>query len=113
MKNLISENPAPNKKLELTAPAAVVSGEFLLIGSFPVVAPADVANGEKGTFLAEQTISHAKAGAAAFTEGAIVYWDAGAKLMTDDADGGANKKVGHYVGLSGTDIVVKMLPEAV
>jgi predicted RecA/RadA family phage recombinase len=97
MKNLVQASPTNDgtKHLELTASGAdVASGEFKVIGQFPCVAVADVADGESGTFLVEQVISYAK-GAVAFAEGQAVYFDG--SQMTDTDGGGSNDLVGHAV----------------
>lgn len=96
MKELRQSSNAQEKRLELTAPAAVSSGDFLVIGQLPVIAVADVASGEKGTFIHKEVIEYAKESTTAtFAEGDVVYFDVSADEMTNTSDTGTNKVVGY------------------
>ena len=114
MKNLVQASPSEDgtKKLELAAPAALVSGQFALIGQFPVVAVTDLENAERGTFLVEQIISYAKeSSSAVFAEGDVVFFDESANEMTDTSDTLANSVVGIAVKAAintDTEVVFKM-----
>jgi predicted RecA/RadA family phage recombinase len=80
--------------VEVTFAAAVVSGEGRLVGSLFVVADHDVDAGAKGTGLTEGVVELTRDAADVFTQGLLVYWNAGAKEVTIDANAGANKLIG-------------------
>lgn len=107
MKNLVQASPTSDgtKHLEFAAPAAVSSGDFVVIGDIPCVAVASLASGERGTFLVEQVIRYAKA-AVSFSEGQKVYFDG--SEMTDVDGGGANDLVGYAVSDEANEVVFKM-----
>lgn len=110
MKNLVlgSSMENGNDRLEFTAPANLVSGQFVLVGELPCVVVADIANGETGTHLVKQVIFINKA-AVAFAEGQEVFFDSGADEMTDVV-GGGNKIVGHATKAAvGGDATVEFL----
>lgn len=77
MKNYIQ----PGHSLELTAPYAVASGAGAMIGSIFGVAKVTLAIGVRGNFQVSGVCDIAKA-SGAVTEGAKMYWDATAKLVT-------------------------------
>lgn len=86
MKNYVQ----PGKVLDLTAPAAIISGQALVIGSLFVVAQADAASGEKFAGLAEGVVTIPKLATDVMAEGAKVNWNTTTKqlqLATSDLDG--------------------------
>ncbi len=84
MKNFVQ----PGESIEFTAPSGgVVSGRGTLIGQLVVIATVTAAQGARFNGLIEGVITHAKAASQAWAEGAIVYWDEGAKVFTTVAAG--------------------------
>lgn len=77
----------------LTAPYAVASGGGALIGSIFGVAKVAIAIGARGPFLLEGKVDLPK-DANAIGEGAKVYWDNAAKVVTANAAAGANVLIG-------------------
>lgn len=71
------------KFLTLTAPTGgVVSGRFYVIGTLVVCATATVDEGLPFVAATQGVISHAKTSAQAWTEGAAIYWDDSANVLT-------------------------------
>ena len=83
MKNSVQDG----KYLDLTAPSAMASGDARMIGGLLGVAVADIANGEVGAMAVEGVYELPKESAAAFTEGEICYWNAGANNFDESAVG--------------------------
>lgn len=101
----------PGKTLDLTAPAAMSSGDATLVGDFLGVAVADIASGEKGAMLVEGVVELPKLAADAFSEGQSVNWDDTAKELkaaAADKDGAA--KCIEAAGASTTSVKVKLQP---
>lgn len=73
--------------LTLTAPAAVSSGDGVLVGSIFGVASHDAANGAAVSVATRGVYSMTKVSAQAWTAGARVYWDNGAGNVTTTASG--------------------------
>lgn len=71
MKNFIQ----PGESLEITAPAALASGEGVLIGSLFGVASGDIANGAQGVIKTRGVFDLPKAASQAWDLGAPIYWD--------------------------------------
>jgi len=88
MKNFIMEG----KTITLTAPYAVTSGQGLLVGSIFGVACADAAISTEVETLLDGVFTLAKATGAAWTVGALIYWDNTAKNCTTTA--ASNKLIG-------------------
>lgn len=70
----------------LTAPAAVVSGAGALIGAIFGVAKVNIAQGQRGPFCLNGKFELPK-DANAIVEGARVYWDNTAKVVTATSAG--------------------------
>lgn len=87
----------PGKSIEVAFAAAVESGEGRLVGDLFGVADHDVAAAGRGTLYLEGVFEFDRDAADVFTEGLSVYWNAAAKEITIDANGGANKLVGASV----------------
>jgi predicted RecA/RadA family phage recombinase len=84
MKNFIQ----PGECITLTAPAGgVVSGNGYQIGQVFVVATTDAAVGARFEGCAVGVFEFPKVSAQAWTEGALIYWDSGAKNCTTVATG--------------------------
>jgi predicted RecA/RadA family phage recombinase len=66
----------------LTAPAAVTSGQGLLVGSIFGLASASAAIGEEVEAVTEGVFDIVKTAAQVFAQGAKVYWDNAAKSVT-------------------------------
>lgn len=82
MKNFVQDGEV----VTLTAPYAVASGGGALVGSLFGVAASTVANGAQGEFCTEGVFDLAKA-SGAVTQGAKIYWDNAAKVVTTTASG--------------------------
>lgn len=88
MKNFIEMGDA----WTVTAPATIVSGQFLLIGTKWGVAVGDAASGAPAVLNRKGVFEIAKVSAQAWTVGAAIYWDDTAKNMTTTV--GSNTLVG-------------------
>lgn len=105
MKNFIQNGDY----IDITAPAAINSGEGVMIGDLFGVAVTDIASGTEGAIAVKGVYEIAKVasdgGAAA---GAPAYWDATAKKVTGVASG--NVQVGLFTEANLTaDTVAKVL----
>jgi predicted RecA/RadA family phage recombinase len=84
MKNSIQEK----EPVTFIAPSGgVTSGTPVQIGQLLVVPIADAAQGDKFAGITSGVISYAKTSAQAWTEGALVYWDATPGEFTTTATG--------------------------
>lgn len=90
MKNFIQ----PGDNLEVTAPAAVVSGEAILIQDLFGVCAMDAASGEKVTLVTKGVFELPKESAAVFALGQKVHWDDATKKCDDN---GSHPQVGFAV----------------
>ena len=88
MKNFLMEG----KTLTLIAPYAVTSGQGLLVGSIFGVAAADAAISTEVETLVDGAFTLTKATGAAWTQGALIYWDNAVKNCTTTA--ASNKLIG-------------------
>lgn len=78
----------PGENMTFTAPGGgVVSGLGYLIGALFVIATTTQDAGDLFVGLAVGVVSYTKPGTQAWTEGAKIYWDDGAKKMTTTAGG--------------------------
>ena len=75
----------------LRAPYTCKSGDGALVGALFGVTCGDVAEGDCGVFQLTGAFDLPKA-ALEIGQGAVVYWDNGAKVVTTEADG--NTKIG-------------------
>ena len=87
MKNYVADAEV----VTVTAPAAVTSGDGVLVGALFGVAQYTAANGANVEILVEGAVTLPKA-AVAITQGALVYWDNTNKNVTTTASG--NTKIG-------------------
>lgn len=90
MKNFIQDG----KTITVTLAAAILSGAAMLIGALVGVACTDGAIGDKVAFNLEGVYTLPKA-VGAVSQGAILYWDDTAKVVTTSSASGANFKIGH------------------
>jgi predicted RecA/RadA family phage recombinase len=88
MKNFVQRG----NTLTLTAPAAVVSGQPIIVGSVFGIVNGDAASGDPMDVDVVGVFNLPKVAADAFAEGAAVYWDNTAKLVTSTTTG--NTKIG-------------------
>lgn len=88
MKNFLMEG----KTLTLTAPYALTSGQGLLVGSIFGVAAADAAISTEVEAVTDGVFTLTKATGAAWTVGALIYWDNAARNCTTTV--ASNKLVG-------------------
>jgi predicted RecA/RadA family phage recombinase len=78
MKNFIAEG----KTITLVAPYNVTSGGGLQVGSIVGIAAADALSGADVETLLDGLFTVTKATGAAWTQGALIYWDNAAKNFT-------------------------------
>jgi predicted RecA/RadA family phage recombinase len=95
MKNYIQNGD----NLTVTAPADVVSGSGVLIGSLFGVATGDATTGDKVTLCRKGLFLLPKLSTQAWTVGVKVYWDAGNGHATTASSGNT------LIGLAGEDAV--------
>lgn len=88
MKNFVAEG----KTLTLTAPYALTSGQGVLVGSIFGVATGDAAISTEVEAITEGVFTLTKATGAAWTVGALIYWDNAARNCTTTV--GTNKLIG-------------------
>ncbi|UWQ17919.1 DUF2190 family protein [Jannaschia sp. M317] len=88
MKNYVQKG----ENLTLTAPYAVTSGGGCKTGLIFGVAAGDAASGETADLVTVGVFDMPKVAANNFAEGAVVYWDDTAKVVTSTASG--NTKIG-------------------
>ncbi len=88
--------------LPLTAPANVVSGQGVLIGSIFGVAKANAASGQPVELVTTGvfTMPRATGASTAWAVGDRLYWDNGAGVVTKNAASGANKLIGAAVAVT-------------
>lgn len=82
------------EKIDLDAPAAVASGDPLLVGSLFGVAQNSAALGEALGLLTRGVFDLPKTSAQSWTIGDRLYWDNTNKVVTTAAAAGANKLIG-------------------
>ena len=93
----------PGESVEFTAPSGgVVSGVGVQIGQFFVIATVTAAEGARFNGLCEGVVTHAKPGSQAWAEGAAIFWDEGAKLMTTVSAG--NLQIGVAAAAVGSGV---------
>lgn len=91
MKNFIQSGSI----VTVDAPAAVSSGDLVLVGSLFGVASTDAASGAPVEIATEGVFTLPKTSAQAWTVGALIYWNAAAGEATTTASG--NTLIGHAV----------------
>lgn len=82
----------PGNTLTLTAPAEIISGGVVIVGSIIGVANGDAANGAPVDVDVVGVFRLPKVSALAIAAGDVVYWDSANKLVTKTASG--NTKLG-------------------
>lgn len=82
----------PGNTLTLTAPAEIISGGVVIVGSIIGVANGDAANGAPVDVDVVGVFRLPKVSALAIAVGDVVYWDSANKLVTKTASG--NTKLG-------------------
>jgi predicted RecA/RadA family phage recombinase len=78
--------------IPITAPAAVVSGQGLLVGAMFGVCTKSAASGELVTLQTLGVVDLPKAATITPAQGALLYWDDTAKAVTSTV--GSNTKIG-------------------
>lgn len=91
MKNFIQHG----RSLPVPAPADVLSGALVVVGSLFGVAAFDALSGASVEIVTEGVFDLPKTSAQAWTVGAAIYWDAGNSVCTTTV--GSNLKIGHAV----------------
>ena len=97
MKNFIQ----PGDSVDMIAPAALASGDGVLIGALFGVAATAAASGARVAISTKGVFEMPKASADNITAGALLYWDDTAQVLTLDNDTGGNPKVGVAVQAAG------------
>jgi predicted RecA/RadA family phage recombinase len=93
--------------ITLTAPAVVLSGGGILVGTLFGVASNDAAIGDDVEAMTEGVFDLAKTAAQPFSQGAAAYWDNTAKSVTSTASG--NKLIGAAaIAAAGADATVRV-----
>ena len=100
MKNFVQAGSA----LTIPAPAAVASGDVVVVGNIIGIANAAAASGADLDVTTTGVFSLPKVSGDVFTLGATVYWDATAKLASTTAS--ANTAIGTAVAASGVGAAV-------
>ncbi len=88
MKNYVQ----PGNTLTLTAPAAIISGDVVIVGSIIGIANGDAENAAPVDVDTVGIFRLSKVAALAIAEGDTVYWDSAIKLVTKTVSG--NTKLG-------------------
>ena len=107
MKNYVQ----PGGAIDITAPAALTSGQGLLLGNLFGVVEGDAASGTAAVLQTEGVVILKKA-TGTINAGVRVFWDDTAKRVTTTA--ASNTCIGWHVGLAAntgadnTDILVKL-----
>jgi len=105
MKNYVQEG----KTLTVTAPAAVVSGQFVTVGAIRGVVAYDAAQGEPVELATEGVFTLPKVAAEDIAVGDLLYWNGSA--CTKTAGTGSKPLVGVAVKAAGagvTTVAVKL-----
>lgn len=97
MKNYVQ----PGKALTVTAPAAVASGQYVVVGAIRGVAAADAASGEEVEVVTDGVFTLPKVVADVIAAGDLVYWDAAAGKVTKTAGTGSKPLAGVAVRAAG------------
>lgn len=90
--------------LTLPAPAAVASGGVVVAGAIVGVAMGSAASGAAVDVATVGVFRLPKISAQTHTLGEIVFWDAGDALVSDDAESGANPRIGVVVEAAGNGV---------
>lgn len=101
MKNFVQAGEA----VTVPAPADVLSGDGVLIGSLFGIANADAANGADVVLSTEGVFELPKVSAQAWTIGAPIFWDSDNSKATTSADDGGTPatdfvQIGHAVAVA-------------
>lgn len=94
----------PGRVLTLAAPYSVDSGDGLLVGAIFGVAQHDAASGAEVAALVEGVVDLPKA-AGEIVQGAAVYWDDSAKVVTTTSEGNTRIGAATETAASGADSV--------
>ncbi|MDW8130054.1 MAG: DUF2190 family protein [Bryobacterales bacterium] len=90
MKNYVQEG----KTLTVTAPGAVTSGQFVVVGAIRGVAAHDAASGERLELVTEGVFTLPKKPSDVVTVGSLLYWDAAQGHLTVTPGTGSKPLVG-------------------
>jgi predicted RecA/RadA family phage recombinase len=90
--------------LTFPAPATVASGEVVVAGALIGVAAGDAASGAPVDLETRGVWRLPKVSADTIDLGQIVYFDATAKLVTEDSASGANPRLGVAVAAAGNGV---------
>lgn len=94
----------PGDVLTIPAPATVASGGVVVAGAIIGVAARDAASGAPVDVETRGVFKLPKVSANVITLGEVVYFDTGAKLVTEDDDEGANPRLGVAVAAAGNGV---------
>ena len=97
MKNYVQQG----NTITVTAPAAVVSGQYVTVGAIRGVAAYDAAQGEPVEVVTEGVFTLPKKAADVVAAGDLLYWDATNGYLTVTAGTGSKPLVGVAVKAAG------------
>lgn len=100
MKNFVMEG----RTITLVAPYNVTSGQGLQVGSIVGIAAADALSGADVETVLEGVFTVTKATGAAWTQGALIYWDNTAKNFTTTVSTNKLAGVATLAALSGDTV---------
>jgi predicted RecA/RadA family phage recombinase len=111
MKNYVQEG----KTLTLTAPAAVTSGQLVVVGSIIGVAAFDAASGGEVEVTVEGVFELPKSATDVIAQGDKLYWDSGQSTLTKTAGTGSKPMVGvatEAAGNGSSTVNCRLMPSA-
>ena len=101
MRNFVQKG----ENLTIPAPAAIASGDVVIVGEIVGIAAGDAAEDEPCDVVTVGVFSLDKVAADAFAVGDAVYWDSANKLATSTASGNTKIGVAVKVAVSGSAAV--------
>ena len=96
MANFLTTYVSDGRYVPYTPTVDVAAGDVVVQGELVGVAVSDLPANKLGDLCVDGLVRFPKstAGGSAITAGSLLYWDAGAKVATTNANGGANKYLG-------------------
>src|SRR5579885_1983538 len=111
MKNFVQEG----KTITVTAPADVISGQLVVVGSIVGVAAFTAASGADVEVTVEGVFELPKVATDVIAQGAKLYWDSGPAKLTKPAGTGSTPMVGVATASAGdaaTTVTCLLMPTA-
>jgi len=101
MKNYVQEG----KTITVTAPAAVTSGQLVVVGSIVGVAGFDAALGADVEVVTQGVFELPKIATDVINQGDKLYWDSGQAKLTKTAGTGSKPMVGVATAAAGNGVI--------